>query len=414
VSGAAAWARIRDDFPVLRRHVDGSPVVYLDSAATSLKPAPVIDAVTRYYTDVGANIHRGKHMLSEEASDEYEATRRRVAEFIGAQTREVVFVANTTHAINIVAAGLGLQPNDLVLLPYDVHHSQLLPWRRAARVEYVRVDAGGMPDLDQYRQLLLRRPRVVALNHCSNVTGVYAPVEEMVELAHEAGALAVVDAAQSVPHRRIRVRELGADAVAFSAHKMLGPTGIGVLWGRAELLERLEPLMLGGGTVDWVDTVRHDLRKLPHRLEAGTPHIDGAYGLGAAVDYLRRLGADALEAHDRRLGAAMLERAARRPYLSVVGGTDAGDRAAIVSVAIRSEKKLADVARSLSDSYGVMCRSGHQCAQPLVDRYAPGEVLRFSGYVYNDEADVDFAFDALDRVCAAMGVAGGAREGGRA
>ena len=399
---------IRADFPVLSRTVDGVPVVYLDSAATSLKPQPVIDAMVRYYAEVGANIHRGKHMLSEEASDAYERARQRVAESVGARGDEVVFTAGTTHGLNTVAVGLGLSADDLVLVGADSHHSHQLPWRHHARVEWIPVRADGTPDLGRYAELLRRRPAVVALTHCSNVTGRYAPIAEMAALAHEHGAVTVLDAAQSAPHRAVDIHGLGVDALAFSAHKMMGPTGIGVLVLGPGLLDRLPPAMHGGGTVDWVTTDEVVWRRPPHRFEGGTPHIAGAYGLHAAIDYLGRLGWTHLAEHDRRMGQRLLEEAERRDHLSVVA-PGVGDRGGIVSVAVRGCRDLGELARILSDSYGVMCRTGHLCAQPYVDAAARGQVLRISTYAYTTEDDVTTAFKALDEAFPLLGAERGDR-----
>lgn len=392
-------ADVRADFPVLRRTVDGAPVVYLDSAATSLKPQSVIDATVRYYTEVGANIHRGKHMLSEEASDAYERARQRVAEFLGARTADVVFTAGTTHGINLVAAGLRLNRDDLVLVNADAHHSQQLPWRQRGRVEFIPVLADGSLDLDRYAELLRKQPAVVALTHCSNVTGRYAPVSELASMARAAGAVTILDAAQSVPHQRIDMTALGVDVLACSGHKMLGPTGIGLLVVSADLADRLALESTGGGTVDWVEVDRAVFRRPPHRFEAGTPHIAGAYGLHAAVDYLERLGLAEVTAHDQRIGELMWAQAEQRDYLSVIGpgsGGRGGIRGGILSMAVAGCADLTDLARILSDSYGVMCRTGHHCAQPFVDAFGHGHVLRMSGYVYTTDDDVEAAFRALD------------------
>jgi len=399
-------AETRADFPALSRQVDGMPVVYLDNAATTLKPRSVIDAVTHYYANVGASIHRGKHTLSEEASTRYEQVRYQVGQFLGVPSNEIVFTANATSALNLVASGLGLTRDDLVLVALDAHHSNLVPWRQRARVELIRTDAHGVIDLDHYRQLVRSRPRVVAVSGCSNVTGLYAPLADMVRMAREAGALVVVDAAQSLPHRRPAIEELDVDFLACSGHKMLAPTGTGVLWGRFELLQALEPAWLGGGTVDWVDEHGHELRSVPHRFEAGTPHIAGIYGLGEALRYLDRLGRDAVEQHDRELGRLLLEEARKRPWLRVLGDAPGADRAALVSLEVRGIEHLQDIARMLSDSYGIMCRTGHLCAQPIVDRLTPGEVLRISAYVYNTVDEIRHAFEALDEIGAAVGVGG--------
>ncbi|WP_433328083.1 aminotransferase class V-fold PLP-dependent enzyme [Spirillospora sp. CA-294931] len=396
---------VRPDFPLLDRRLDGNEIVYLDNAATSLKPSVVVEEMTRYYTEVSANIHRGRHRLSETASAEFEGVRQRVAAFAGVRGDEVVFTLNTTEALNLVASGLGLGSRDLVLVPFDGHHSNLLPWRRHARTEPIPVDSMGCVDLDAYEELLRRRPRVVALGHCSNVTGVYAPVTQMASMARSAGAVTVLDAAQSVPHRRPELD--GVDFVAFSAHKMLGPTGVGVLCGTGGALERLDSRSVGGGTVDWVDLERYELRRPPHRLEAGTPNIGGVYGLGAALGYLDRLGFDALAAHDRALAGRQLGEALSRPALRIVGPTSPSvDRSATISLAVPGVSSLREIARIMSDSYGIMCRSGHLCAQPLVDRFTDHEVLRISAYVYNDEEQIARAFAALDEILPTLGAVG--------
>jgi cysteine desulfurase / selenocysteine lyase len=401
--GGDLAARIRPDFPLLHAEVDGNPVVYLDSAATSLTPTPVLDAMNRFYNEVGGNVHRGKHHLSETASNDVEQARINVAEFTGFRSNEVVFTANATASLNLVARGIPLTGDDLVLVPLDGHHSAILPWRERVRVEYIPLDEHAEVDLDRYAGLLDLRPRVVVLNHCSNVTGGYAPVAEMARMAKDVGAVTVLDAAQSIPHRRVAIPHV--DFLAFSAHKMLGPTGIGVLCGRYEELARLTVPALGGGTVDWVDTERFDLRKLPHRLEAGTPNIAGIYGLDAALGYLSGLGWDAVAAHDRELGTALINEVARRPYLRPVGARPGADRGAIMSFSVASNPRLKAAAKILSDSYGIMCRTGHMCAQPLVDRFTDDEVLRVSAYVYNTAAEITEVLDAVDDIVGVLGTA---------
>jgi cysteine desulfurase / selenocysteine lyase len=389
----------RADFPLLERVLSGRPINYLDSAATALKPRAVIDAIVDYYARLGANIHRGRHALSEEASARFDEARERIAGALGCRSAEVVFVRNTTEALGVVAHGLQLKAGELVVTTFDAHHSQILPWRAAANVKAVRLDRDGRLDLDHYRALLKERPRVVALTHCSNVTGVYAPIDTLVSLARAAGALTVVDAAQSVPHRRVDVTALGVDFLAYSGHKVMGPTGIGVLYGRRELLDGLRPLLIGGGTVDRVTATEHQLRAVPQRLEAGTPHIDGVIGLGAAIDYLEQLGFDALEAHDARLSRALLDGAARRDYIQVIGPVGAGvERAAILSMTLRGVSSLTAVAQALSERYGIMCRTGHFCAQPLVNASGAAEALRASAYAYNTTEDIDAFFAALDEL----------------
>ncbi len=395
---ATTVANLKADFPVANRVVGGSPLVYLDSAATSLKPQCVIDAIVQYYSEVGANIHRGKHMLSEIASVHFERTRVKVARHIGCAAPEVVFVQNTTQALNMVAFGLALRPDtDLVVIQGESHHSAMLPWRQHARVEHVNVTARGTADLEHYEALLKARPRVVVLTHCSNVTGVYAPIADMARLAKDAGALVVVDGAQSIPHRPFRFHGSDVDFLAFSGHKMLGPTGIGVLCGRIDLLRTLRPMSRGGGTVDWVEYDSERLRELPHALEAGTPDIAAVYGLGAAIDYLDSIGADFVTAHDRALSTLMRAEAARRDGLAFVAGDPGADCSAILSLSIAGSS-MSEIARALSDSYGIMCRSGHMCCQPFVNARFGGEVLRASAYVYTTEDDIKRLFEALDEV----------------
>jgi cysteine desulfurase/selenocysteine lyase len=397
-STTAATAAPPEDFPVLSRRIDGDAITYLDNAATTLKPRSVIDAVAGYYAQTGANIHRGKHYLSEEASVLYERTRTTVADYLGAASNEIVLTHNTTHGLNMVAHGLAISSNDVVVMPLDSHHSAMLPWRRHAQVQWIRPCPDGALDLNHYHDLLRLRPKVVCLTHCSNVTGHYLPLAPMVMAAKEVGATVVVDAAQSIPHRRLDLATLPADFVAFSGHKMLGPTGTGVLFGRHEALAGLEPLQLGGGTVDWVDLDGFMMRKIPHRFEAGTPNIAGVIGLHVAIEYLSTLGASRLIEHDLRLGRRLIAEARQRPYIEIMADTDEFERAALLSIGIHGVQNLSDIARILSDSYGIMCRSGHLCAQPLVDSLTDSEVLRISAYVYNNEDDVCRVFDALDEI----------------
>jgi cysteine desulfurase/selenocysteine lyase len=350
-----------------------------------------------YYTLHTANIHRGKHYLSEAASDRYERARDRVAMFVGCRANDVIFVRNTTEALNLVANGLPLTSSDLVVGFLDAHHSHLLPWARRARLELVRVDRSGEIDLDHYARLVRAHPRLVAITSCSNVTGAYVDLGLLSSMASEAGAIVVVDAAQSLPHRRIDFDALPIDFLAFSAHKMLGPSGIGCLVGRQERLEEIAPVNLGGGMLDRVgEDGTYQARKLPQRLEAGTPAIEAALGFAAALEYLEELGEERVRDHDVLLAEALVLGASKRDYLVMLGG--ARDRAAVLTVAIRGCEDLADVARSLSDSYGIMCRSGHLCAQPYVDACVSGDVLRASAYLYNTTADVEALFEALDEL----------------
>jgi cysteine desulfurase/selenocysteine lyase len=298
----------------------------------------------------------------------------------------------------MVAYGLALRVDaDLVVIQGDSHHSAMLPWRQYARVAHVRATASGGVDLDHYETLLKARPRVVVLTHCSNVTGVYAPIAEMARLAKNVGAIVVVDGAQSIPHRPFRFRDSDVDFLAFSGHKMLGPTGIGVLCGRIDLLRELRPMSHGGGMVDWVEYESERPREVPQALEAGTPDIAAVYGLNAAIDYLESVGADFITEHDRRLTAVMRAEAARRDGLTYVTGDAKADGSAILSLSIAGSSMSA-IATALSDSHSIMCRSGHMCCQPFVAARYGGEVMRASAYVYTSDDDIKRFFEALDQV----------------
>ena len=397
----------RADFPVINRKIDGEDIIYLDSAATSLKPRSVIDAISNHYSQNGVNIHRGKYYLSEEASDAYERVRYSMAQYLGAFGNEVVFTKNTTESINLVAYGLDLQPDDIVLCFLDSHHSQLLPWRRFANVKLVNIGSDGRVDLDHYHQLLKLKPKVVALTHCSNVSGAVAPIEQMAIAAKEAcDATVVVDAAQSIPHPhlRINVSKIPVDFVAFSAHKMLGPTGVGCLYGKSDMLNKLRPLILGGGMVDWVDVDGSRERKIPHRFEAGTPPIASTIGFGEALNYLSQVNAqDSLE-HNLVLTKAIISGALERDYIKLMGPTDVNDRCAIGSLRIAGCDNVGDIARSLSDSYGIMCRTGHMCAQPAVHDQMNGEIIRISAHFYNTTDEIEAFYEALDEVISFHGL----------
>ncbi|MFF9431951.1 aminotransferase class V-fold PLP-dependent enzyme [Streptomyces sp. NPDC014746] len=394
----------RDDFPALQRQIDGQSIAYLDNAATTLKPRSVIQAITEYYETNGANIHRGKHRLSEEASDAYEAARVEIARHIGAAANEVVLLRNTTEALNLVARGLELDAGAYIVGCVDTHHSQLLPWRRAGRVELTKVDARGRFDREDFRRLLRGRPDVVALTHCSNVTGVVHPVEELIaDVRALCDATIVLDAAQSLPHQALKVRELDVDFMAFSLHKMLGPTGVGVLYGRSERLAELRPLAVGGGMVDWVDLDGSVERRIPYRFETGTPAIASVIGSAAAIRYLEGLDAPRRHDHERALCAALVDGALARPGLRLIGPPDLTDRIAIATLRLADGVSAGEVARVLSDSYGFMVRSGHLCAQPLVTQLAGGETLRVSAYLYNDVAEIHGFYEALDELLSWMG-----------
>jgi cysteine desulfurase/selenocysteine lyase len=388
---------LRIDFPALSREIDGHAISYLDNAATTLKPRQVIQAVTEYYETNGANVHRGKHRLSEEASDAYEGSRVAIARHIGAAANEVVLLRNTSEALNLVAAGLDLPPDAYIVGCLDAHHSQILPWRRTGRLELARVDEHGRLDREHFRMLLRDRPQVVALTHCSNVTGVIHPVAELIaEVRAACDATIVLDAAQSAPHQRINVHRLDVDFMAFSMHKMLGPTGVGCLFGRSALLAKLRPMSVGGGMVDWVDLDGSVDRGIPFKFEAGTPDIASVIGCAAAIRYLETLDARELEEHREGLLLALLDGAATLRGVRLIGPPDLKDRIPLATLYLGDEVPAGEVARLLSDSHGYMVRSGHMCAQPLVSTLAGGETLRVSAYLYNDASEIEGLYHALN------------------
>ena len=411
--------RLRADFPILGRDVGGKPLVYLDSAATSQKPSTVIAAEEGFYRHANANVHRGIYALSVEATEAYEAARSRVARFLGASApEEVVFVRGTTEAINLLATSLGrstLRRGDHVVTTVMEHHSNIVPWHmlreyQGIALDFVDVDDDGRLRLEQLDRLLSSAPvKVVTLTHVSNVLGTVNPVRAIAEKAHDHGAVVVLDAAQSAPHRRLDVRELGVDYVAFSGHKMLGPMGVGVLWGRADRLEALPPCMGGGEMIREVHTDRVAYQDAPARFEAGTPNAGGAVALAAAIDYLERVGFEELRAHERRLLERLLRMGPERlgGRWRVFGPPGTEDREAVVSFALDGVHPH-DVA-SLLDADGICVRAGHHCAQPLMDRLKVPALTRASPYLYNTEAEVDRLGEGLAKVAALFAGTAGRR-----
>ncbi|KPL84535.1 cysteine desulfurase [Thermanaerothrix daxensis] len=402
--------KIRADFPILQREIRaGVKLVYLDSTATAQKPLAVIEAMDRYYRWSNANIHRGVHTLGEEATTLYEAARQRVAKFIHAcKAQEIVFTRNTTEAINLVAYSWGrsqLKAGDLIILTEMEHHSNLVPWQilaaeKGLRLEFVPVTGDGYLDLEVYDRLLEQHPRLVAFTHMSNVLGTINPVREMTEKAHRAGALVMVDGAQSVPHLHVDVQALGVDFLAFSAHKMLGPTGIGVLYARETLLEQMPPFLGGGDMIKRVELRTFTPNEIPHKFEAGTPAIAEAVGLEAAIAYLESVGMEAIEAHERGLIAYALERLAEVPGLKVYGPA-ANHRGGVASFVMEGVHPH-DVAQIL-DREGIAVRAGHHCAMPLHQKLGAVATTRASFYLYNTYEEVDRLIEALHKVRAIFG-----------
>ena len=402
-------ARVRDDFPILRRTVHGKPLVYLDSAATSMKPTAVIEAEARFYRESYANVRRGVYELAAEATDCYEGARAAVASLIGARPEEIVFTRGTTEALNLAAWALGetvIEQGDEILVTEMEHHANLLPWqetarRRGAHLRAVAVTPAGELDRDDLRRKLSPQTKVMTLVHVSNALGTVNPVPEIAAEAHQVGAIVVADAAQSVPHMPVDVRELGADLVAFSGHKMLGPTGIGVLWGQRELLSQLPPFVVGGEMVRevWLDRATWD--DPPARFEGGTPPIAQAVGLGAAVDYLQAIGMEEVRRHGQELTALALDGLLSRPYVTVHGPRDPAARGALVSFSLAGIHPH-DVA-TLLDQEGIAIRGGHHCAQPLHRKLGIPASCRVSFHVYNTIDEVGLFLEALDGVWKALG-----------
>jgi cysteine desulfurase/selenocysteine lyase len=401
--------KVRADFPILQRTVHDQPLVYLDNAATSQKPESVIESMADYYRRYNANIHRGVHTLAEEATLAYEGARRKVARFVNAQSpKEIVFVRNTTEAINLVAqswGGTNIDALDVIILSVMEHHSNLVPWQllaRAvgARLEFIDLDSDGRLRLDSLDRLLKvhkGRVKLVGISGMSNVLGTINPVEEIAERAHSAGARLLVDGAQSVPHLPVDVRRSGADFLAFSGHKMLGPTGIGVLWARAEILREMPPFMGGGDMIKSVHLRESEWNDIPHKFEAGTPNMAHAVGLGAAVDYLTALGMDRVLAHEQTMADYALKVLETVPNL-VVYGPPSGERGGVVTFNLMRNGELLihphDLA-SILDRDGIAIRAGHHCAQPLMEHYGVPATARASFYVYNVEREVDQLADSL-------------------
>ena len=391
---------VRKDFPILEKGI-----IYMDNAASSLTPRQVVEKMVEYYYEYRANVERGVHRLSQRASEEYEEAHRKVAEFINASDpSEIIFTRNSTESINIVANGLRWRRGDKIVTTLIEHHSNFITWLRASkrfglRVEIVRPDETGMFDLGEFEKAVDDRTRIVAVTALSNVLGCLVPVREIARIAHEHGSLILVDGAQSVPHTPTDVQRIGCDFLAFSGHKMLGPTGIGVLYVREELLPQVEPLCIGGGTIKRVDLDGYTLAESPMRFEAGTPPIAQAIGLGEAVEYLTRVGMDRVERHDRRLTRMIQEGLNEIPGVKVYGPEDPRDRLSIVSFNV-GDLNPHQVALALDAMANIMVRSGHHCAQPLMRHLinAPQGTVRASTYLYNTTEEAQKLLETVEQI----------------
>ena len=396
--------KIRADFPILRRKIGGKPLVYLDNAATSQKPKAVIDAIDRYYHEYNANVHRGVHRLSEEATVAFEQSREEFARFIGAKAaKEIIFVRNATEALNLVAlswARANLKSGDRILLTEMEHHSNIVPWQMLAkekglRIDYVEIRDDGILNWENFEQLIKESPKVLSLAHVSNALGTINPVRQMAREAHKVGATVIVDAAQSVPHMPVDVADLECDFLAASGHKMLAPTGIGMLYGRQDLLDHMEPLMGGGEMIKEVHLQHARWNDLPWKFEAGTPNIEGVIGLGAAVDYLTKLGMQNVREHEKDITRYAIERLAGVKGLVLYGTREIEKRGAVISFNL-GDIHAHDLATVL-DTQGIAIRSGQHCAQPLMERLKVPATSRASFYIYNTRREVDILVRALEK-----------------
>ena len=392
--------KIRKDFPILDQIVNDEPLVYLDNAATTQKPKAVLEAVNRYYQEDNANVHRGVHTLAERATASYEAARETVRRFINASsTKEVLFTRGTTTGLNWIGrfAEEILEEGDEVLISIMEHHSNILPWQEAcrktgAKLVYAYLKDGDL-DLEDFREKLTDRTKFVSITHASNVLGVINPIQELAQLAHEKGAIMVVDGAQSVPHMKIDVQKLDADFFVFSGHKMAGPTGIGVLYGKEHYLNQMSPVEFGGEMIDFVYEQSATWKELPWKFEAGTPNMAGAIGLAAAIDYLEAIGMDAIEHHEQELIAYVFPKLQAIEGLEIYGSQDLAKRSGVISFNLGNLHPH-DLATAL-DYEGVAVRAGHHCAQPLIQYLEVPATARASFYLYNTKEDCDKLVEAL-------------------
>jgi cysteine desulfurase/selenocysteine lyase len=396
--------RVREDFPVLKRQVNGKPLVYFDNAATTQKPTAVIDAVNRYYREYNANIHRGIHKLAEEATLAHEEAREKVGKFISARhTEEIVFTRNATEALNLVAHTWGranIGEGDKIVLTIMEHHSNIVPWQllaeeKRAKVEYIKIDAEGFLIQDEVQELIDSKTKIVCVTEASNVLGTINPVKEIGRTAHRFGALLLVDAAQSVPHMRVDVKDVDCDFLAFSGHKMLAPTGIGVLYGKTEHLEKMPPFLAGGEMIREVHTTGATWKEIPYKFEAGTPNISGAIGLGAAIDYLCKIGMENVHEHEKKITEYALSRMSGVGGTVVYGPRDVERRVGVISFNL-GDIHPHDLA-SILDEEGIAIRSGHHCAQPLMEFLDIPAASRASFYIYNTKEEVDVLIGALEK-----------------
>ncbi|AKG86490.1 cysteine desulfurase [Listeria monocytogenes] len=394
--------KIRADFPILAQEINEKPLAYLDNAATSQKPKQVIEALTHYYEFDNANVHRGVHTLAARATDAYESARGKVAKFIRArEVAEIIFTRGTTSAINLVVdsyAEANIEAGDEIVISYLEHHSNLIPWqqlakRKGAVLKYIELEEDGTISVEQAKKAIGEKTKIVALAHVSNVLGTITPIKEIAAIAHQFGAVILVDGAQAVPHMEVDVVDLDADFYAFSGHKMMAPTGIGALYGKRELLDAMEPTEFGGEMIDFVELYDSTWKELPWKFEAGTPIIGGAIALGAAIDYLAEVGLENIHAHEQALASYAMEEMSKIEGITIYGPKDASKRCGLVTFNLEGAHPH-DIATIL-DEDGVAIRAGHHCAQPLMKWLDVSSTARASFYIYNTKEEIDALIDGL-------------------
>ncbi|OFF88243.1 cysteine desulfurase [Listeria monocytogenes] len=394
--------KIRADFPILAQEINEKPLAYLDNAATSQKPKQVIEALTHYYEFDNANVHRGVHTLAARATDAYESARGKVAKFIHArEVAEIIFTRGTTSAINLVVdsyAEANIEAGDEIVISYLEHHSNLIPWqqlakRKGAVLKYIELEEDGTISVEQAKKTIGEKTKIVALAHVSNVLGNITPIKEIAAIAHQFGAVILVDGAQAVPHMEVNVVDLDADFYAFSGHKMMAPTGIGALYGKRELLDAMEPTEFGGEMIDFVELYDSTWKELPWKFEAGTPIIGGAIALGAAIDYLAKVGLANIHAHEQALASYAIEEMSKIEGITIYGPKDASKRCGLVTFNLEGAHPH-DIATIL-DEDGIAIRAGHHCAQPLMKWLDVSSTARASFYIYNTKEEIDALIDGL-------------------
>ena len=395
------WTKIREDFPILKRRINDQPLTYLDNAATAQKPKQVIEAMTKYYKSYNANVYRSVHTLSGEATQAYEEVREKVSKFIGAkQKEEIIFTRGTTASLNHLARSLAskIEAGDEILLTYMEHHSNIIPWQQLAKEKnvnlvYAQLTADGTIDLEDYKNKLNAKTKIVSFTHVSNILGTINPVQKMTELAHEKGAIVIVDGAQAVPHFEINVQTLDVDFYAFSGHKMLGPTGIGILYGKMKWLEAIEPAEFGGEMIEFVQENESTWAAIPNKFEAGTPNISGAIGLGAAIDYLNTIGMKNIETYEYNLFQYLYKKLIVLDGIKIYGPDNLGERSGVVSFNL-DDIHPHDLSTAL-DLEGIAIRAGHHCGQLLMRQLNVVATSRISLYFYNTKEEVDQTIQAL-------------------